>query len=229
MMVNRAIGRHQRRDGQGLDPSFPRLLGERLCLDFANTIEDRLGDHPEDFLGSYADLVAWGRHGGVLTETDTRRLLLEAESQPDEADAVYRRALALREAVYETFREVAIGQSPLAADLDRVREEYLGALSQARLVPADGGYAWTWEGREPGLDRVLWFVARSAVDLLTGDDLARVKQCPGADDCGWLFFDTSKNGTRRWCSMEGCGSRVKMRRHYARRRTADPAARPAES
>ncbi|MGH3132366.1 MAG: CGNR zinc finger domain-containing protein [Gaiellaceae bacterium] len=46
----------------------------------------------------------------------------------------------------------------------------------------------------------------------------RVKECPGAGDCGWLFYDTSRNGTRRWCSMEGCGSRVKMRRQYARRR-----------
>ena len=60
-------------------------------------------------------------------------------------------------------------------------------------------------------------MAGSAVAVLTEEDLGRVRECPGAGDCGWLFYDTSKNGTRRWCSMEGCGSRVKMRRHYARK------------
>ena len=66
------------------------------------------------------------------------------------------------------------------------------------------------------LGRPLWLVAESAADLLTDGTLGRIKECPGAGDCGWLFYDTSRNGRRRWCGMEGCGSRVKMRRHYAR-------------
>jgi predicted RNA-binding Zn ribbon-like protein len=52
--------------------------------------------------------------------------------------------------------------------------------------------------------------------LLTAPELQRVRACPGLGDCGWLFLDTSKSGRRRWCSMEGCGSRAKMRRYYAR-------------
>jgi predicted RNA-binding Zn ribbon-like protein len=59
---------------------------------------------------------------------------------------------------------------------------------------------------------------QSAIALLTTDDLSRVHQCPGANDCGWLFYDISKNGSRRWCSMEGCGSRVKMRQQYKKKR-----------
>ena len=81
------------------------------------------------------------------------------------------------------------------------------------MAPAGGGYDWSWAGRPDDLARPLWPVARSAVELLTLGDLARVRECPGAGDCGWLFYDTSRNGSRRWCSMEGCGSRVKMRRH----------------
>ena len=57
-------------------------------------------------------------------------------------------------------------------------------------------------------------VARAAYDLLTGDHLARVKVCAG---CHWLFLDRSKNGSRRWCSMEDCGTSAKMRRYVARR------------
>ncbi len=79
---------------------------------------------------------------------------------------------------------------------------------------------WTWDADIRALDRMLWPIVSSAIELLTSHDLRRVKECPGAGDCGWLFFDTSKNGTRHWCSMEGCGSRVKMRRQYARTRNA---------
>jgi len=68
------------------------------------------------------------------------------------------------------------------------------------------------------LDQMLWPIVRSAVDLLTSREARRVKVCPGLDDCGWLFLDTSKSGRRRWCSMDSCGSRSKMRRYYARTR-----------
>jgi predicted RNA-binding Zn ribbon-like protein len=59
-------------------------------------------------------------------------------------------------------------------------------------------------------------VARALADLLTSPRLHRVGRCEGVGDCGWLFLDTTKNGSRRWCSMAGCGSRAKMRRYYAR-------------
>ena len=53
--------------------------------------------------------------------------------------------------------------------------------------------------------------------LLTAPELPRVKQCAGRG-CSWLFLDTSKNGSRRWCEMEVCGSRAKARAYYARRK-----------
>ena len=55
----------------------------------------------------------------------------------------------------------------------------------------------------------------SAGDLLTGPQLARVRECAN-DKCLWLFLDESKNGTRRWCSMSACGNRAKAHRHYLR-------------
>ncbi|MGH2615819.1 MAG: CGNR zinc finger domain-containing protein, partial [Thermomicrobiales bacterium] len=68
-------------------------------------------------------------------------------------------------------------------------------------------------------DRILWPVARSAVDLLMHGETSRMKECAeAAGGCSWLFYDTSKNASRRWCSMEGCGSSVKMQRYHARRR-----------
>jgi predicted RNA-binding Zn ribbon-like protein len=54
---------------------------------------------------------------------------------------------------------------------------------------------------------------------ITDGTFARLKACPGRD-CGWAFYDRSKNHSARWCSMAICGSREKMRAHRARRVTA---------
>ena len=63
-------------------------------------------------------------------------------------------------------------------------------------------------------DRPLWPIAVAAVDLLRSDRLARLKLC---GNCSWLFLDRSRNGSRRWCSMDECGVHTKMRRYRARR------------
>lgn len=203
--------------GQGRTQEFPRLLGERLCLDFVNTIEDPLSEEPVDYLPGYADLVRWNWHAAALAEDDADRLLNAAEGHPDEAVRVYTRALALRASCNDAFRAVARSEAPREHDLEVIQAEYVAALTHTRLHPAGGGFEWMWPAETLDLSRVLWPTVRSAVDLLTCADLRRLKVCPGAGDCGWLFYDTSRNGMRRWCSMEGCGSRVKMRRHYANR------------
>jgi len=59
-------------------------------------------------------------------------------------------------------------------------------------------------------------VARSAAELLTSDNVDRVRECEDDRGCGYLFIDQSKNRSRRWCSMESCGNRAKARRYYAR-------------
>ena len=206
---------------RGADPTLPRLLGDRLCLDFANTIEGPISARPEEFLWSYPDLVRWGHHTGILSESVVERLMLRSAREPNETAAVFDRALALRGSITRIFRAVAAGAAPQAADLEVVQAQYLLALAHAQLMPIDNHFDWDWEASDQALDRPLWAVARSAVEVLTTDDLARVKECPGAGDCGWLFYDTSKNGSRRWCSMEGCGSRLKMRRQYAKRKVAE--------
>lgn len=208
---------NKRSRGQGRTQDFPRLLGGRLCLLFANTVEGPISNRPVDFLVGYTELARWGWHAGALQEAELAQLLAAAEREPEAAAAVFRRAVALRDATDRLFRAVAHGEPPREGDLACVWEEHAQAVAHARLAPTGDGYDWSW--KEPDdLGRPLWPVARSAVELLTDGDLRRVKECPGADDCGWLFYDTSRNGARRWCSMEGCGSRVKMRRHYARQR-----------
>jgi predicted RNA-binding Zn ribbon-like protein len=213
----------------GRAPALPRLLGDWLCLDFANTVDNRTGGERRDSLTSYADLVRWSWHGWLLTDAERDRLLAVAHSQPDEAATVFSRAIDLREAIYRAFAAIAAGQDPAPADLAAIQHAHLAALGHARLWRTDDRFDWTWDP-SPALDQPLWPVAASAVELLTSDRLHRVKQCPGCDDCGWLFLDVSKNATRRWCSMDDCGSRAKMRRRYARRKGAsEPLSSPPGS
>jgi predicted RNA-binding Zn ribbon-like protein len=215
---NPATRRNKQTRGQGRTTEFPRLLGERLCLHFANTIEGPRSAHPVDFLNGYADLVGWSWHAGALEQPDADRLLVVARSRPADAEAVLERALELRSAIGGVFRRIARSETPHERDLACLQAEYAAALAEARRTASGSGFAWSWDDTQAALARPLWHVAESAVDLLTDGELGRIKECPGAGDCGWLFYDTSRNGTRRWCSMEGCGSRVKMRRQYARRR-----------
>jgi len=123
--------------------------------------------------------------------------------------------MRLREAVYRTFAAIAGRRRASPADLRVLSAEYREAMAHATLVESRRRFAWRLD---EALDAVAWEVARDAVTLLESERLGRVKRCPGSGDCGWLFLDASKNGSRRWCSMEGCGNRAKARRHAHRRR-----------
>ena len=212
-------------DEAGTNAGTLKLLGGRLCLNFANTADWHAGDHPVEFLTSYSDLVAWSQHVGILTDRQVQHLLKEAARRPGHATAVLERAIALREAIYRMFTAISHGRSPQAADLATFNAELSGALAQSRIVStlrqaqdtAAEGFAWDWTGAEDALDRMLWPVVHDAAGLLTSEELDRVGGC--ADNrCGWLYLDTSRNRSRRWCAMEDCGNRAKARRHYERKR-----------
>ncbi len=196
------------------------LVGGRLCLDFANTVGSHAGEHPNEHLHSYRDLVAWSRHAGILAEAEERRLLAAAEGRPGEAGGVLERAVALREAIYRIFSAVAAGRAPDAADLETLNVALARALVHAQIVLAGDGFAWAWRDHEGALDRMLWPVARSAGELLTSEELRNVRECAGRD-CGWLFMDASPSRRRRWCDMKVCGNRAKARRHYERTKQDD--------
>lgn len=207
-------------------PELPRLLGGRICLDFTNSVHMRKPTLAGDYLTGYAALVQWARHAGALHDALADRLARAGARDRQAADVVLARAVALREALYHIFEASMRSEAPAASDLAKLNSELSEAQRHARIVWRDGRLIWEWsevgdqgEGADVALDRMLWPIVRSAAELLTAPELARVRQCPGPD-CGWLFLDTSKNGSRQWCSMETCGNRAKARRHYSRQRSS---------
>lgn len=192
-----------------------RQLGGRLCLDFCNTVDPREGT-PRDFISSYEGLLHWATNVGAISDVEGQRLGRRARAEPAYANAVLTRALDLREALYRIFRTADSGEREAPTDLEILNRVLGDARAKTRLVREPRGFRSALaEGDE--LERPLWSIAESAADVLTSPDVERVRTCAGRD-CGWLFLDASKNRSRRWCSMDGCGSRAKMRRLYERRR-----------
>ncbi len=228
--------------GMRLEEALARMhepFGDVHCLDFANTLEPRGGPPPLDLppgcqlrdeLSSYTDLVAWAVHKGTLSVPTAEALLDAAGTEPQAAQTALRRAHILRDAIYRAFWRVAHGESPAREDLSAIMREYADATAHASLVVSETSIDWDWPENGTALARPLWTVARSAVDLLTTGDRQRIKVCPGLGQppvsCAWLFYDTSKNGSRRWCSMADCGAVTKARLQTARRRANRAAPHP---
>jgi predicted RNA-binding Zn ribbon-like protein len=201
---------------EAFDFSTTEPLHERLCLDFANSTpyHDNLS---EDHLNTYADLLSWSLDVNLLSEDDTQRLWDIASRQPAQAEAVLHKAITLREAIFQILSDIAHDHSPEAADLDTLNAALSEAMAHMRLVPTDNGFGWEWVGGADNLEHMLWPVAWSAGELLMSDDLKYIRECDG-HECDWLFLDTSRNHSRRWCDMKTCGNRAKARRHYERAR-----------
>ncbi|WP_030544550.1 ABATE domain-containing protein [Streptomyces albus] len=140
----------------------------------------------------------------------------EVRTGPDDAAAGRR----LRDALWRLARAVIAGGPLPSGDTDEVNRAAAHPALVPRIAP-DGARAWA-----PPVTgaQALSSIARDAVDLLTGPDAGRVREC-GAGDCPLVFVDLSRSGRRRWCSMERCGNRHKVRALRARRepvRTPSP-------
>ncbi|MGP3984866.1 CGNR zinc finger domain-containing protein [Streptomyces sp. KR80] len=172
------------------------FVGEPLALDLLNT---RWKEHGRlhDLLDSPSGLRVWLAGRGLVDQFPAD-------------DASLKAVLRAREALAAALADP--GSSTAARQVDDV-------LSHGRIRPTltANGPGETAEFEDPAWS-VAWTAARNYLHLLaTAPDRIRLCDQP---DCIRHFFDTSRNGTRRWCSMALCGNRAKAARHYARTRDA---------
>jgi predicted RNA-binding Zn ribbon-like protein len=192
------------------DPGYSfDFCGGHLAIDFTNTVGDRGGETVDHFC-SFGDVVAWAEARGVVARAAAAALRQRAAADPQGAARAFRSALVLREALYNVFAAAASGRRVRPADLNVVNQHVADTFKGAALAPAGERFALETRA-DAWLDPVIRPVVRAAVDLLTSDALKLVGRGAG-DECAWLFLDTTRSRTRRWCDMRSCGNRHKVRR-----------------
>ena len=187
--------------------------GGDVALDFCNSLSPTDG---KDRLFDYARLLEFAQERGVLSSGEARRLRQVAAERPRAADTALQAAVRLRGSLIRLFEAIADGRRPPKVELAVLNAWLPKAMGSLRLSESESCCDWTWAAGEDDLEKPLHPIVRSAAELLTSAErVARVRSC-AADDCRWLFVDTSKNRSRRWCDMANCGNRAKARRHYRR-------------
>lgn len=195
------------------------FVGGNLSLDFANSINSRIAP-VHDYL-VFDGLLAWAERAGAVSREDARTIEERAVSDRTAAEDALLSAHELREAIYATFSAIAASSPPPASAARRVLHAYGRAVTRGTLEQGSDGPRLRWSVASVPAG-VLDPIAFAAGELLLAHDRRPIKECPS---CGWLFLDESRNGSRRWCDMQVCGSRDKMRRYHESRRSM-PARQP---
>jgi len=191
------------------------------ALDLANTLDWRLRTEPRELLTSFPELLRWARTAGILDAGEARSLRSWGEEHPRLAERKLAEVRDLREAIAAAAGALVRGDSLPTGVLSVLETSGLLAAAARRLRPEGTGAVWDWKSLDA--DRPLMAAALDAIRLLESPERDRVRQCADSE-CGWFFLDTSRNGSRRWCSMQACGNRNKARRHVRRRKEARGAA-----
>jgi predicted RNA-binding Zn ribbon-like protein len=192
------------------------LCGGHPALDLVNSLDNRFRtDGPNEMLVSYADLLRFLEDSGVLSRPQVRAL--NKTVAPEAAAQALQSAHELREATAAVLYGSLDGQHPRQKDVSVLERYFLDAARHRELALSPrAGLAWVWGRYEIEPNLPVWALAETVSDILLSPAMASVRTC-AADTCRWLFLDTSKNHTRRWCNMKVCGNRMKARRFQARR------------
>ena len=190
------------------------FVGNHPALDFLNTRPLLSGEEPTELLPDFAAVLRWFRAANMLGSREAnelRRQWGESERASRALDSLHQLREKLRKEVlkYEAGGDV---QKATVEEINRLMASY---PMQTRLIVTKDGFrneAYC-DPREP--EDLLGPVAYSIAALLADLDRTRIRKC---SNCVLHFYDTSKKGTRRWCSMQICGNRAKVATYAARHR-----------
>jgi predicted RNA-binding Zn ribbon-like protein len=190
------------------------LVAGHAALDLVNTLDWRFREQgAEELLNSYGDLLRFAEQSKILTVGQVRRLRRSVSATT--GLRVLESCTEFREALAEIFYSKLVGRSPSSTPCKTV-ERYFNAARQEQKLnwKQSPRLEWEWRTLESDATFPLLALAMSASDLMTSEAVDRVRACDNTE-CRWLFLDTSKNHTRRWCDMKLCGNRMKARRFKA--------------
>jgi predicted RNA-binding Zn ribbon-like protein len=195
--------------------SIRSLIGGRLSIDFANDLGSA-----SDF--SWQQLLHFLLVTRIISSERSSQLLTLPQYDPQSAGALLRKAQGLHGALLDFFHAI-VAENPAVRDWAEPINEILRITEgHDELVEQNGNWRLEFVATESGLDWLLAAIARSGAELIAEGAGANLRTCSNTS-CGLFFYDTSRTGRRRWCSMATCGNRHKVaafsKRNTAGRRT----------
>ncbi|MGH9820372.1 MAG: CGNR zinc finger domain-containing protein [Pyrinomonadaceae bacterium] len=186
-------------------------IANTLALDLANTLAADENGRELDLLTTFDDLLEWVVDSGCTTRSaaDTVKNILNI----DQKKKMVELATGFRREMKAMAKALANGKPVPRSVIARINEVLREKQGHFELIQKAKGYDRRFQVE---MDNVTDFVvpaAESAMDLLCYGDPKRVKKCEGSG-CVLYFYDSSKPGHRRWCSMTACGNRAKAAQFY---------------
>jgi predicted RNA-binding Zn ribbon-like protein len=183
-------------------------------FEFLNT-DDLENGFPVERLPTLGDALSWFVDRGVIHGEGADRLRAQAAADPHAGERELVRIRSVRSALREVADAIVEHRPPQAGALDTVNRA-LHARQVIELVPSfDGCVAVDHRHVGDPIDDALARLADPLVKELVAGHPERIRICDN-DTCRWVFYDTSRTGRRRWCSMATCGNQAKAARHRAR-------------
>jgi predicted RNA-binding Zn ribbon-like protein len=186
--------------------------GGVLCLNFVNTVHDYTAPMPYDYFQNYENWLEWVARLEVLPKSRLKEI---KSAEPEAKEKMLKQVREARSVLHRLFRSVARKEPVDAGVMNAFNLLLSQSLSAVRLCKGDEGPVQDWAWDEMGNEGAIRVITKSAYDLIVEGSFNRIKEC---GMCGWLFLDQSKNNSRRWCSMQACGSMHKAKKYYYRKK-----------
>ena len=189
------------------------FVGNRPILDLLNT-KPVLAEGPTELLPDVRALERWLIASGTVSSVKDKAAL-RGWRDSAEAEAFLKELIAFRERLREAVLRIESGMQPSEAFLSGLNSLLLQHPRHTSLRRRDGKLVrdTLFEFRRPA---DLWApIADATADLLVETDSSRIRKC---ESCVVHFLDTSKKGSRRWCSMNICGNKLKVAAYQRRKR-----------
>jgi len=189
------------------------FVGNRLILDFLNT-KPVLADGPAELLPNTHALERWLIASGLAATPGVKRVLRDLRDLA-ETEAFLEELIAFRERLRAAVLRMERGVAPAEEFIKEVNTRLLQYPAHTSLRKQGGRIVReTLFGPRKPAD--LWApIVDGVADLLAETDRSRIRKC---ESCVVHFFDTSKKGSRRWCSMNICGNKLKVGAYQRRKR-----------
>lgn len=192
------------------------LIGGHPALDLVNTLDWRFRESAaEELIPGYNDLLRFLVQSALMTAAEGRRLLRNTAAT--KAAQMVAQTRELRETSARVLYAAVDDQNPPAEAIRDLEEYFKEAQAHLNLSWSESRLRWDFPAAMAAPELPLWILSLKTAQLITSGNMEMVRAC-GNPECQWLFLDTSKNHTRRWCDMKICGNRMKARRFKAQHR-----------